>query len=54
MVAYGTYPDVTCTASSGLKDGRLSFPSGHSSCSMVIGLFGALYVLWAVHCRANR
>eukprot|EP00882_Tetradesmus_deserticola_P017249 GHRQ01018471.1.p1 GENE.GHRQ01018471.1~~GHRQ01018471.1.p1 ORF type:complete len:263 (+),score=78.78 GHRQ01018471.1:583-1371(+) len=34
-----------------LKDGRLSFPSGHSSCSMAVGLFAALYMLWTLHWR---
>lgn len=32
----------------------MSFPSGHSSCSMVVGLFGALYILWAVHWRGGK
>lgn len=55
-VAYGTFPDVSCTALPGsqLRDGRMSFPSGHASCSMVVGLFGALYLLWSVHLRAHR
>ncbi|KAF6261425.1 phosphatidic acid phosphatase type 2/haloperoxidase [Scenedesmus sp. NREL 46B-D3] len=34
-----------------LKDGHLSFPSGHSSCSMAVGLFAALYMLWTLHWR---
>ena len=55
-MAYGTIPDVVCTTTnkSELKDGHLSFPSGHSSCSMAIGLFSALYVMWAVHTRGSR
>lgn len=55
-VAYGTFPDASCTALPGseLRDGRMSFPSGHASCSMVVGLFGALYLLWSVHLRAHR
>lgn len=55
-IPFGTYPTITCTTADlkELRDGHFSFPSGHASCSMVIGLFGALYVLWAVHCRGNR
>lgn len=55
-VAYGTWPNVKCTTelNTELKDGMLSFPSGHASCSMVVGMFGALYLLWAVHLRAQR
>jgi membrane-associated phospholipid phosphatase len=34
-----------------LYDGRMSFPSGHSSCSMAVGLFAALYMLWTLHWR---
>jgi membrane-associated phospholipid phosphatase len=34
-----------------LEDGRMSFPSGHSSCSMAVGLFAALYMLWSLHWR---
>ncbi|WIA36678.1 hypothetical protein OEZ86_007960 [Tetradesmus obliquus] len=34
-----------------LEDGRMSFPSGHSSCSMAVGLYAALYMLWSLHWR---
>jgi len=53
---YGSFTSPTCTTPPGykLKDGRYSFPSGHSSCSMAAGLFGALYLLWAVHARNRR
>lgn len=32
----------------------MSFPSGHASCSMVVGLFAAMYMLWAVHMRGSK
>eukprot|EP00775_Hariotina_reticulata_P012446 gene12446-12583_t len=52
-IAFGTFPKVTCTNldKSILKDGHMSFPSGHSSCSMSIGLYTALYVLWCMYLR---
>ncbi|WIA16493.1 hypothetical protein OEZ85_013173 [Tetradesmus obliquus] len=34
-----------------LEDGRMSFPSGHSSCSMAVGLYAAIYMLWSLHWR---
>ncbi|KAF8065539.1 Pyroxd2 [Scenedesmus sp. PABB004] len=52
-VAYGTFPDVTCgaPASKALRDGHMSFPSGHSSCSATIGLVAAMYVAWSALLR---
>jgi hypothetical protein len=44
-------PGCTNMDNKKLHDGRLSFPSGHSSCSMGIGLFAALYMLWILHWR---
>lgn len=31
----------------------MSFPSGHSSCSLTFGLYSALYLLWCVFQRDN-
>lgn len=52
---FGTFPNVACKDINGehLKDGHMSFPSGHSSCSMTFGLFSALYLLWSVFVRDN-
>ncbi|GBF96583.1 phosphatidic acid phosphatase type 2B [Raphidocelis subcapitata] len=36
-----------------LRDGRVSFPSGHSSTAYVMGWFGCLYLLWGVSVRAD-
>lgn len=45
---------LDCTGPAKLvADGRMSFPSGHSSCAMAIGLFGALYICWALGARRN-
>jgi hypothetical protein len=44
-------PGCTNMDNKKLHDGRLSFPSGHSSCSMAVGLFAALYMLWTLHWR---
>lgn len=53
---YGIFTSPTCTANPNykLKDGRYSFPSGHSSCTMAAGLFAAMYLLWSVHARDSR
>lgn len=37
-----------------IKDGRLSFPSGHSSNSMSICLFGTLYMAYSMFWRGGR
>eukprot|EP00878_Enallax_costatus_P011679 GHUV01012193.1.p1 GENE.GHUV01012193.1~~GHUV01012193.1.p1 ORF type:complete len:226 (+),score=58.99 GHUV01012193.1:1791-2468(+) len=52
---YGQFPNVQCSDVNGqyLPDGHMSFPSGHSSCSMTFGLFSALYLLWCVFLRDN-
>eukprot|EP00879_Flechtneria_rotunda_P004509 GHRR01004764.1.p1 GENE.GHRR01004764.1~~GHRR01004764.1.p1 ORF type:complete len:189 (-),score=56.22 GHRR01004764.1:1488-2054(-) len=54
-ISYGSYPNVNCTGTDMdiLNDGHMSFPSGHSSCSMAFGLFSALYLLWCLHWRNN-
>lgn len=36
-----------------LRDGRVSFPSGHSSTAYVVGWFGCFYLLWGVSVRAD-
>lgn len=52
----GSFPAVKCRGAVSeydLRDGRQSFPSGHSSCSMAIGLFCALYIVWATSLRGG-
>lgn len=44
-------PGCTNMDNKKIEDGRMSFPSGHSSCSMAVGLFAALYMLWTLHWR---
>jgi membrane-associated phospholipid phosphatase len=52
---WGTAPNPQCTSDDErlLRDGRVSFPSGHSSTSYVVGWFGCFYLLWGVSCRAD-
>lgn len=54
-IPFGTFPNVECLDTDGsiIKDGHMSFPSGHSSCSMAFSLFSALYLLWCIHWREN-
>lgn len=47
---------VTCTGKDPrfLRDGRVSFPSGHSSTSYVVGWFGCFYLIWGTCIRAGH
>lgn len=49
----GSVSAIACSNpdTSKVHDARMSFPSGHSSCSMAIGSFAALYTLWCVYRR---
>jgi len=38
--------DEDCTYDNGLRDGRQSFPSGHTSSAMEISFFVTLYLFW--------
>lgn len=37
-----------------MRDGRLSFPSGHSSTAYVVGWYGCFYLLWGVSMRGDH
>ena len=44
--------DVICTGDAALvREGRLSFPSGHSSASACIGIYTSAYITWLVYLR---
>jgi len=44
-----------CTSTRGLEDdGRKSFPSGHSSCTLAVSMYAAYYVLWCLHFRVGK
>ncbi|KIZ05403.1 hypothetical protein MNEG_2554 [Monoraphidium neglectum] len=53
---WGTNPRVTCTADDDkfLRDGRVSFPSGHSSTAYVVGWFGCFYLIWGTSVRSDH
>lgn len=52
---WGIAPNPQCTSTDArlLRDGRVSFPSGHSSTAYVVGWFGCFYLLWGISCRAD-
>ncbi|KAI8466568.1 MAG: hypothetical protein J3K34DRAFT_57961 [Monoraphidium minutum] len=37
-----------------VRDGRVSFPSGHSSTAYVVGWFGCFYLIWGVCVRCDH
>jgi membrane-associated phospholipid phosphatase len=51
-VAEGT--ETKCLQNGREYDGRKSFPSGHSSCTLAISMFAAYYVLWCLHFRVGK
>lgn len=59
QVAYGLPASANPACASGLplseiKDGHLSFPSGHASTAFAWGVYGAAYCLWAAFWRPAR
>lgn len=49
----GFDPKCTEKDARALRDGRVSFPSGHSSTSYVVGWFGCFYLLWGATVRSG-
>jgi hypothetical protein len=52
---FDIFQEVTCDApnSDTVIDGRLSFPSGHSSNTMSLAWFTALYLVWSLYHRCG-
>jgi phosphatidate phosphatase len=49
----GSYPCSSEYDQSTIDDGRQSFPSGHAAFSMVLGAYGAGYMIWCWHMRVE-
>ena len=49
----GLYPCSDTYSEDTIKDGRQSFPSGHAAFSMVLGAYGAGYMIWCWHMRVE-
>jgi membrane-associated phospholipid phosphatase len=47
----GMYPCSDTYSEDTIKDGRQSFPSGHAAFSMVLGAYGAGYMIWCWNLR---
>lgn len=49
---YGPDGQVVCADGGKMpKEGRVSFPSGHSSLSISVGIFASCYMIWTVYSR---
>lgn len=53
---WGHSEGITCTNTDRrfVRDGRVSFPSGHSSTAYVVGWFGCFYLIWGVCVRCDH